>query len=255
MPVTSPPMSDRNIIENARTAGFTLLAVWLTCATVSVLGMALPWQAPAVPAKVENPPPIELLDIALSDFDEIATGEAAAAASAETPDLSAAQPPPPLQEMPALEEAPPLIAVAEPAPEIALPKPVAAPSRIVPRQQAESGSRANSQPATTAVASSRNGPPGGTGTAQGVQTLVFGQGEGRQPAPPYPPAAKLGGQQGTVVVRLTVGADGRVQDAETIRPCPWPSLNQSALRTIRSRWRFKSGAVRSYQIAIRFHLQ
>ncbi len=251
-------MNDRNTIENARAAGFTLLAVWLTCTTVSVLGMALPWEAPKVPAKTEKPPPVELLDIALSDSDAIAAGETAAAATAvEMPEPSTVSEPPPLQEMPALEEAPPLIALAESTPEIALPKPVDTSARIVPRQQAESGSRQPAATTTTAAAAaaSRSGSSGGAGTAQGVQTLVFGQGEGRQPAPPYPSAAKLGGQQGTVVVRLTVGADGRVQDAEAIRPCPWPSLNQSALRTIRSRWRFQSGATRSYQIAIRFHLQ
>lgn len=254
-------------VHSSHTTGYTLLAVWLTCATVTLLGKAIPWETPVTVVKAEEPPAAEMLDIALSDTDDIATGEEAAPAPAGEPETASEMEPPPMQEIPSVEEAPPLIAVAEPSPQIALPKPVPAPSRIVPREQAESGNRTN-RPATTPPAPRRasggqrtdggspaSGSPGVSGRSTGVQTLTFGLGEGRQPAPPYPSAAKLSGQEGTVVVRLSVDANGRVVSADAVRPCQWPSLNQSALRTVRSRWRFKSGAARTYQISIRFQLQ
>lgn len=87
-----------------------------------------------------------------------------------------------------------------------------------------------------------------------AQTLTYGQGEGRQPAPEYPRQAVREGQEGTVRVRFTVGESGRVLAAEAIDPCPWPLLNEAALRAIRERWRFRSGAPRAYEVSIRFAL-
>ena len=84
--------------------------------------------------------------------------------------------------------------------------------------------------------------------------LTFGRGAGRQPAPEYPREAALTGEEGTVVARFEVGEDGRVDDAQTIVPCPWPLLNQSVLRTIRHDWRFSPGPPRRYEIAIEFHI-
>ena len=52
--------------------------------------------------------------------------------------------------------------------------------------------------------------------------LTFGEGEGQQPPPEYPPKRLSTGQEGTVVVRLTVGEDGRVSDATAASPCSWP---------------------------------
>ena len=43
--------------------------------------------------------------------------------------------------------------------------------------------------------------------------LTFGEGEGDQPPPEEPPEAVRDGEEGTVVIRMTVGEDGRVQDA------------------------------------------
>jgi len=84
--------------------------------------------------------------------------------------------------------------------------------------------------------------------------LTFGEGEGQQPPPEYPPEAVLAGQEGTVVVRMTVGEDGRVSDASARSPCPWPLLNSAAVRAVRSTWRFRPGPVRSYEVSIQFQL-
>ncbi len=86
------------------------------------------------------------------------------------------------------------------------------------------------------------------------QTLVFGQGEGRQPAPEYPARCVKLGQEGVVDIRLTVDHNGEVTDTSVARPCAWPLLNDAAERTVRHRWRFARGSTRVYDVAIRFAL-
>jgi TonB family protein len=87
-----------------------------------------------------------------------------------------------------------------------------------------------------------------------VQQLTFGVGAGKQPAPEYPLAAQDAGQEGTVNVRFVVAENGRVAAAEAVATSPWPLLNDSAVRTVRNRWRFPGGATRVYEVAIRFVL-
>ncbi|MGD0388050.1 MAG: TonB family protein [Tepidisphaeraceae bacterium] len=91
-------------------------------------------------------------------------------------------------------------------------------------------------------------------TEKSAIRLTYGEGEGEQPAPDYPPEAVRAGQEGTVVVRMTVGEDGRVTQAEAISPCPWPVLNSAAVRSVRTTWRFRKGPVRIYEVSIQFQL-
>jgi protein TonB len=132
--------------------------------------------------------------------------------------------------------------VAQPSPAIAFPLPVETPARVVEARQAAAGA----PPAEAQIAPAPRPP---------VQELIHGQGEGRQPAPDYPPAALRGRQEGTVRVRLTVSEQGRVLAAEAAEPSPWPLLNQAALRVVRERWRFPAGAVRLYEVIIRFEIR
>ena len=88
-----------------------------------------------------------------------------------------------------------------------------------------------------------------------MQTLTFGAGDGRQPAPAYPESARRAGHEGTVVVRFSVGADGHVLAAEAEKTSPWSALNREAVRVVREQWRFPPGALRQYEVAIRFELQ
>ena len=155
------------------------------------------------------------------------------------PDPLAPPPPPDALRPPA---APQPIAVALPNPAIAFALPVEGPTRIVEAQRAE-----YTRPAT-------NGAPAPVAAPPAPQPLTFGEGEGKQAAPPYPRQAVHQGQEGTVVVRLVVNADGRVQSAEAVTPSPWPLLNESALRTVRERWRFRPGPTRVYEVPIRFEL-
>ena len=88
-----------------------------------------------------------------------------------------------------------------------------------------------------------------------AQRLTYGQGEGRQPAPEYPREAAMAHQQGTIVVRFTVGEDGHVQNAQAITPCPYALLNQAAVRAVRENWRFRTGPVRTFEVSIEFQLK
>ena len=112
--------------------------------------------------------------------------------------------------------------------------------RIVEAHQANHASSPATN--TTAVAAPR------------AQTLIYGQDEGKRPAPLYPPVARLQRQEGTVVVRFTVSENGRVVAAQALSPSRWPLLNEAALRVVRERWRFPSGPPRLYDVAMCFNL-
>ncbi len=208
------------------------LVLWTGCAAVGVLGFVLGYTRPSAPVPAPEPVVVEKLDVALT-----AAPTLVAAATAE--DLSSAPPPPS-----ALAQSTPAspIAVADPS-TVAFALPVEGPTIVVDRAQASHSRPPRHRPRAT----------DGAG-APSPQTLIYGQGEGRQPAPEYPVSAKNHHQQGTVGVRLTVNREGRVLDASVAAPSPWPILDESALRTVRHRWRFPRGPVRVYDVAIRFAL-
>ncbi|MGC2757066.1 energy transducer TonB, partial [Candidatus Binatus sp.] len=54
----------------------------------------------------------------------------------------------------------------------------------------------------------------------------------------YPAAARRREQQGTVTVRVLIGADGSVERAEIADSSGFDALDDAALDTVRSRWRF-----------------
>ncbi len=58
------------------------------------------------------------------------------------------------------------------------------------------------------------------------------------PPPPYPPLAIRRGAEGTVVLRVQVGADGRVADVRIERSSGHRDLDRAAERQVRERWRF-----------------
>ncbi len=155
----------------------------------------------------------------------------------DSPPLVATGPTHPSEKLTAPPPAP-RIAVAEPSAALAFPLPVSGLVNISDADQASASGRIDTAEKNTAI-----------------QPLVFGQDAGRQPAPPYPSAAIRQGQEGIVTVRLNVGEDGRVTTAETSIASSWPLLNEAAIRTVRERWRFGPGAIRTYEVAIRFTLQ
>ena len=148
--------------------------------------------------------------------------------------------------------------VPTPPPEAATPAIEATTSTVAPTAAAPA--------ATTAAPSS--GPT--SATAAGVS----GQGEARDtisrarfdadylhnPAPPYPPQARRMNEEGKVILRVEVSAEGRAENIEIKTSSGSARLDESALRTVRS-WRFipaKRGetAVSSWvQVPIIFKLE
>lgn len=58
------------------------------------------------------------------------------------------------------------------------------------------------------------------------------------PPPKYPPRARRLGHEGTVVVGVSLDAEGQVLGVELVRACAHRSLNREALETVRG-WRFE----------------
>ncbi len=251
-PVVPPPRaaSEGTRGETSLASVFTLV-LWLGCLLVGGLGFVLPYARPRPPAPAAPAMRAEFIKV------ELTSSPAPVPAGAPPPPPAPA--PPPLFAPAAPPQAPPLVAVAQPSPAVDFALPIEAPARVV-----EVGQAASVRPAPQPVPVVP-GPAPGTGTGQArstgtapapsVQTLVYGQGEGRQPAPEYPLAARRAGQEGTVVVRFSVGSDGRVLTAEASSPSPWSALNREALRVVREQWRFPSGPARLCEVAIRFELK
>jgi TonB family protein len=208
----------------------TTLVLWTGCLTIGGLGFALAYTRPQPLKPAAIATQAELLHVELTN-EPLPPVE---------PQPSSAMTPPPLEPLPAPANVPPMMAVAPVTAEVAFALPVEGPVRIVEAAQA-----AYTRPTQQAVAAA----------PAPVQSLTYGVGEGRQPAPIYPREAVRAGQEGKVAVRFSVGENGRVLAAEAADPSPWPLLNQEALRTIRQRWRFDSGPVRVYEVTIRFELQ
>lgn len=233
------------------------LVLWLGCLLVGALGFAFPYARPRPPAVPAPTVQLELLQVELT--------RVPAPALARVPPSLPSLPQPPLLLAPApLPVAPPLVALAQPSPASAITIPIAAPARLAAVPQV-APARAAAAPGSAPVPP-RPAPAAGAGSASPapalapspaalVQTLTYGEGAGRQPAPSYPDAARRAGHEGTVVVRFSVGPDGRVLAAEPSAPSPWTALNHEALRVVREQWRFPLGPVRLHEVAIRFELK
>jgi len=207
--------------------------MWTSCLAIGLIGIVIPYAKPLLAKKPEPPLQAEILNVELTN-DPLPPLEA----SAPPPNIIT---PPPTAEPITPPSAPSLIAVAAPNPAIAFELPVAGPTRVVAAEQASYTTPAETPRTVTAPAP--------------VTPLVFGRGEGKQPAPIYPARALSEGQEGIVRVLFTVGPDGRTLAAELASRSPWPLLNEAALKVIRERWRFSPGPIRRYEVPINFKIQ
>jgi protein TonB len=79
--------------------------------------------------------------------------------------------------------------------------------------------------------------------------------------PPYPPMARRLGQQGTVILSITVAADGSVSAAQIATSSGFPELDQTAVGWVKAHWRYKpamQGGVAvpsTTQAAVKFDLK
>ncbi len=100
------------------------------------------------------------------------------------------------------------------------------------------------------------GSGGGNGSGSGFAHVAYGQ----NPGPSYPIEARRRAEQGTVLLRIEVGADGSVERVEVAQSSGFDSLDESAVETVRTRWRFVAArrdglAVESWcMVPIRFAL-
>jgi TonB family protein len=214
---------------------FTLV-IWPSCLLVGVTGIF--WRYTGPQLAVPEPALIQAQTLHV----ELSNDPLPSVEEPPPPPVIPTAQPPPVPERPVIPSTPPLVAVAEPHPAVAFPLPVKGPVQIVPVEEAI--------PVRVAPTNVPPPPP----AAVQPQPLVYGVGEGRQPAPEYPAAALRAGQEGTVGVRFSVGPNGRVLSAEVITGSPWSLLNSAALRVIRERWRFRAGPTRLYDVSIRFEL-
>jgi TonB family protein len=79
---------------------------------------------------------------------------------------------------------------------------------------------------------------GGAGEGDGSGSQSAHAEYGQNPIPNYPPQARRREQQGTVLLRVLVGADGAAERIEVAHSSGFNSLDDSAIETVRSRWRF-----------------
>ena len=136
----------------------------------------------------------------------------------------------------------------EPAPAPA-PAPVAPPAKPRPRPAAVSR-----QPTPTPPAPPESAAPGGGAEGDGVAAAPGGSGGGdgsggdgsggarvaygTNPLPPYPLVARRLGKEGVVLLEVLVAPDGRAADVRMIRSSGFAPLDESAVTTVRERWRF-----------------
>lgn len=183
---------------------------------------------------IEPPTPLPIGELAGPESPE--PGPAPPPAEVATPEPI---PPPPVAEPePVPEPARPVEAVEEP------PAPVAPlverPSITAPSAGGAKHGGGDGAAAPSSVAGA-GGVPGGT---QASGSGVGGGGSGARPdyhvnpKPPYPRMARRLGIQGVVVLRIYVLKDGSVGRVKVQRSSGFGSLDKSALRTVRSSWRF-----------------
>lgn len=227
----TPPRRVPEPIEHVDLLSVITLVLWLAAVAIGLIGLLLP-SGVAAPPPASQPaaPPTQVLNVML---EQPAPPEPA-------PPQQASQPPTPAtpQQTPASGAPPAMPALAAaPSPAIAFAIPVSGPTQL-----------SDAAPAgLTRDIPLHALPP--------VHRLVYGQGEGRQPAPQYPAEAVADQQQGVVVVRFLVDPNGEVRSAQAISPCPWPLLNDAAVGAVRDTWRFPPGTLRSYEVSIRFQLR
>ncbi len=130
---------------------------------------------------------------------------------------------PPLQPTPVLSPAAP----SDAAPIVPSALPSAATATVTPPTAATPMAAGNQRPANNA-------------TAAAVVLPSTDADYLNNPAPPYPRQSKRLGEQGTVIIRVLITAEGRAEKAEIRTSSGYLRLDETALSTVQ-RWRFVPG--------------
>lgn len=160
---------------------------------------------------------------------------------------AAAQPAPPPQPTPTPKVKPTQV----PTKPVQAPKPVQRPILSVPAPQGEAAppaattapkpEQASTTAATTSTSAEGNGQSKADTPAPPAIELPSTQAAYlNNPKPPYPPMSKRLNEQGKVVVRVLIGANGEPSNPQILTSSGYDRLDQTALETIK-RWRFVPG--------------
>ncbi len=239
------------------------LATWLSVAGAGSIALVVKSGADSATMQVSKADASEGPDVDI-DLAQMAAGSAAP--SDPTLPTSEQEVPPEQKAVPELLEAvPELPEIADTLPlpevpelpELAKPEPSREPqprSPIKPASSPRPVSRGSDKPASSSNSGSGTGKGSGTSTGSGSGAVGSARwAGGRMPAPNYPSEARRKGQEGRVVVLFSVDEQGNVVSASVTGPCPYPALNDEALRAVR-RWKFQPGARASLQRPIIFKL-
>jgi TonB family protein len=218
------------------------LATWITVSGASTVAVAIKVHERLPKLNEVKPAEIELAFIE----EPMGSAQAAAPETAEISEEDVLQEelPVPEEEVPEVPEMPeiPEVAELEPLPDIP-DLPVKPDGEIKPKPQpaVKRTSDQPKQPKRTQTTGRRSGPTGngsgtGAGTAQGSGSSASGASRWvglRTGRLNYPSDCKRAGQQGRVKVVFTVDERGYVVNARVIGPCPYPGLNEAALKHVR----------------------
>jgi TonB family protein len=204
-------------------------SLWLVFAAAGVTGLRIRYPGAMLVSKARPPVTVERLNVNVVKSEPRGLPKTEITQNREVPQ------PQPLAASPM----PSLLPVADSKLDIPFPLAVKGPSRLTE--------------ASKAVPAPVQATPAAAKTSS-VEHLTFGEGEGDQPAPEYPREAKLAHEEGNVIVQMTIGENGDVTDATVTSPCPWPILNQAALRAVRDTWHFARGNLRYKDIEFVFEL-
>lgn len=166
------------------------------------------------------------------------------------PEATPAPPPPPPVAAPVPEPIPEPTPKPEPIPE-PMPKPATPPSHPEPPkpERVASSTPRKAAPATTAIGGAADAIPtatSGTGGLRGISTAH----PHFNPKPPYPPEARRLRQEGRVLLQVAVNAEGRATNVSVIRSSGVPSLDESAVTTVRH-WTFEPARLAGVAVASR----
>jgi len=123
--------------------------------------------------------------------------------------------------------------VAEPAPAPSAPTPVTAPAPSTPVDVSAAPPSPLASPAPPA-------PPAPPPVPPRVELPSSDAAHLNNPKPVYPPMSKRLGEQGKVIVRALIGADGSVEQASVRQSSGFDRLDAAALKTAQS-WRYAPG--------------
>ena len=106
--------------------------------------------------------------------------------------------------------------------------------------------RVRPQPTRSAVSHGRGSTgtdavtaAGSSGNRGGGQADQAATPAASNPVPPYPADALAHGVEGLVLLRVRIGADGNVEEVVLHQSSGTPSLDESALTTVREHWHFQ----------------